>query len=200
MIGVLSRCSDITVTLLSSLECNLTLSGDLRDGDIEMERDGDIGDGGGGTVKREANQNWKYLAFVDSLMLKLCVSRCACGTPLLWFPSCRAWNISCTKYTVPHINCRVPVSARQKNPCWIAKFIKSYLPCVNIFKTCTGNPVQPNVNIPTLRFRFRSGFRFNEIYKMPNKARPKLYSATILDLEHQQTPLTTSFTFLKMNF
>ena len=29
MIGVLSQCSDTTVTLLSSLACNLTLSGEL---------------------------------------------------------------------------------------------------------------------------------------------------------------------------
>ena len=73
-------------------------------------------------VRRTGPRTGKYLAFVDSLMLRICVSRCACGTPMLSFSSCRAWNISCTKYTVPHINCQVPVSARQKNPCWLAKF------------------------------------------------------------------------------
>ena len=36
------------------------------------------------------------------------------------------------------------------------------------------------------------------IYKIANKTGQKLYFATILDLEHQQTPLTTvSCTFLK---
>ena len=44
---------------------------------------------------------------------------------------------------------------------------------------------------PPFRFWFWSGFRFNGIYKMPNKTQHKLYLDTILDLEHQQTPLTT---------
>ena len=45
-------------------------------------------------------------------------------------------------------------------------------------------------NSPPFRFRFRSCLRFG-IYKMPNKTRQKLYFATILDLEHQQTLLIT---------
>ena len=36
-----------------------------------------------------------------------------------------------------------------------------------------------------------STFRFDGIYKVPNKTRQKLYFAMILDLEHQRTPLTT---------
>ena len=47
-------------------------------------------------------------------------------------------------------------------------------------------------SLPT-RFRSRcneSSNRNQYIYKMPNKTRQKLYFATILDLDHQQTPLT----------
>ena len=40
------------------------------------------------------------------------------------------------------------------------------------------NPIETKAT-----FRFRSGFRFNEIYKMANKTWQKLYFATILDLE-----------------
>ena len=39
-------------------------------------------------------------------------------------------------------------------------------------------------------FRFRFGFRFIGIYKMLNTTRQELSFATILDLEHQRTPLT----------
>ena len=44
------------------------------------------------------------------------------------------------------------------------------------------------------RYRSRSNKSSNRnqwIYKMPNKTRQKMYFATILDLEHQRTLLTT---------
>ena len=58
--------------------------------------------------------------------------------------------------------------------------------------------LQPNVNVPP--FHFRSGF--NGIYRMQNKTWQKRYFTTILDLEHQQTTLTTKWVahFWKLTF
>ena len=51
--------------------------------------------------------------------------------------------------------------------------------------------LQPNVNSPNSVSGSGFWFRFNWIYKMPSKTRQKVYFATIRDLEHQRTPLTT---------
>ena len=44
---------------------------------------------------------------------------------------------------------------------------------------------------PDFRFQFRSAFRFKTNYKIANKIQQELYFATILDLKHQRTPLST---------
>ena len=55
-------------------------------------------------------------------------------------------------------------------------------------------PSEKTTTCPSFPFRStcnESSNRNQWIYKMPNKTRQKLYFSTILDLEHQWTPLTT---------